>query len=332
MFRFFSLFAIAFITLSVIGCDGSKMSQDILSEISDDTDTQTQIAVCNVGDILMTGESCSDPKSDAIFTVLENGNSSYTSPSGILFEATDILDTEGASLNDVLYSFRASKLDSGGWQILSDRKQLNWPLILSAIGDSVINETLIPVNDMSEWINNSPAPGIWEKSIEDKLSDFSFPKGDDSHLKRYVGWMYVSNWETDSELGPSYPHWFYSHADSTMIWDISKYDVIRFEGSYLLPAYQARDTDEDDGNVEITWYADDSVVYSSGKNSWENIKDTTTSDLPGFYKWIIEMNFDIPQGTDQLKLHVSNSDDGVEYDHFVILNPKLYTTQPNNTN
>lgn len=333
MYRFFVCLILAF---SLFGCDDNKMAQDALLDIIAETEMTgieemstdvKDIPVCQVGDILMPGQSCLDGSTDGMFTVLENGNGKYTSLSGILFESTDILDTEGATLNDQSYSFRSRRLNNGGWEILSDRKQLNWPLTLSVIGDPVVNDILVPVNDSSEWINDSPAAGIWEKSIRDDISNYQFPTG---NLRQYVGWMSITNWDKDPELGPSYPHWFYSHAESTMIWDVSGYDVIRFEGFYLLPAYQARDTDADDGNVEITWYADDVQIYSSGKNSWEKTKENSVSELPGFYKWIIEMNFDIPQGTDQLKLHVSNSDDGVKYDHFVIINPKLYTTEPNN--
>ncbi len=343
MFRFFRFLLIALISLSVIGCDDNKMGQDIISDVMVDangsaditgnTEVEDTIAICNIGDILMPGQSCSDPNSDATFSVLTDGTGLYISLSGIFFESIDLLDTQGASLNDITYSFRASKLDDGTWQILSNRSQLAWPLILSAIGDPVGNEILTPVNDASEWINNSPAPGIWERPNGSELSNYSFPKGSDSHLGRYVGWMGGGDWKTNPKLGHAYPHWFYSHAESTMIWDISGYDVIRFEGGYLLPEYRSADTEADDGNVEIMWYADDVLVYASGKTSYEKTKDHNTDpDLSGhnLYTRIVNMNFDIPRGTDELKLHVSNSDDGVIYDHFVILNPKLYTTEPNN--
>ena len=131
MFRFFHLLLIALISISVIGCGNNRIGvfivSDIVSDKSDDTDTQIPIAICNVGDILTPGQSCADANSDGVFTVLENGNSSYTSLSGILFEATDLLDTEGASLNDVVYWFRASKLENGVWEILSPKSHTTEP-------------------------------------------------------------------------------------------------------------------------------------------------------------------------------------------------------------
>jgi len=333
MFRFFVSLILLF---SVLGCEDNKIAQDTLMDVISDienisdeqiTPSDNKIPICKVGDILMPGQSCMDSSTDGIFTVLENGNGKYTSASGILFEATDILDTEGSTFNGIEYSFRAGRLTDGTWKILSDRRQLSWPLILSVTNDPVGNEILIPENDSSEWVTHGP--GIWEKTHkQDVLELYTIP----DEFSRYVNWIRINNKDVTQELGSQYPHWFYSHAESTIIWDVSKYDVIRFEGFYLLPSYQARNTDEDDGNVVINWYADNVLIYSSGKTSWEKIKVSTTSDLPGFYKWVIDMNFDIPQGTNELKLYVSNSDDGTEYDHFVILNPKLYTTEPEITN
>ena len=129
MFRFFRFVVlVSLIALSVIACDDKKIGQDIITDImTDDGNTTTAIAICNIGDILMTGQSCSDPNSDAVFTVLADGIGSYTSLSGILFEATDLLDTEGTSLNGVVYSFRASKLENGAWEILSPKSNTTEP-------------------------------------------------------------------------------------------------------------------------------------------------------------------------------------------------------------
>lgn len=335
MFRFFVCLVLVF---SLFGCENNRMAQDALIDVLSETEMSgseevsvvgKDIPVCQVGDILMPGQACLDGDTDGMFMVLENGNAKYTSVSGMLFESTDTLDTAGATLNDVVYSFRASKLSDGGWKVLPYRKhlpyrkQLTRPLILSVIGVPVSNEVLVPVNDSMEWFSHGP--GIWEKTSDQDILEFNTIPNE---FKQYVNWVRSTNDEVTRQMSSNYPHWFYSHAESTIVWNVSGYDVIRFEGFYLLPSYQARRTEENDGNVVITWYADDVSIYSSGRTSWEEVKATTTSEAPGFYKYIIDMNFDIPQGTNQLKLHVSNSDDGFIYDHFAILNPKLYTTEP----
>lgn len=137
MFRFFVYMIMSVLIFSVFGCGRTDLNQpivseDIISDIIVDSDVFGNIIDdlldtpktdfeslpdCNIGDILMPGESCHDVGTDAVFTVLENGNGKYTSDSGLLFESTDILDTYGSTLNDRSYFFKAIRISGNSWKV-----------------------------------------------------------------------------------------------------------------------------------------------------------------------------------------------------------------------
>lgn len=117
MFRFF---VCLILMVLFIGCQ-EMTKEPLMDIISENKMTGIQehqkYPVCQVGDILMPGQSCVDDGTDAMFTVLPDGNGKYTSKSGLLFESTDILDTRTSTLNDQSYDFLARKLEDGTWII-----------------------------------------------------------------------------------------------------------------------------------------------------------------------------------------------------------------------
>ncbi len=106
-------------SLSMLGCERQITEGIVNNGISGTkpTTTETTIPICAIGSILMPGEMCSDPGTDAVFAVETNGYGKYTSESGLEYGATDVLDATGTTLNDREYSLKAIKLENGNWEI-----------------------------------------------------------------------------------------------------------------------------------------------------------------------------------------------------------------------
>lgn len=107
------LIGMAILAFSILGCDTPHL---ILDDVIDKQPQQTAPR-CKVGDILTFGQRCADPNTDALFSVTLTGNGKYTSDTGLLFEATDVLDTTGSTLNGRAYNFKATKQQDGTWKI-----------------------------------------------------------------------------------------------------------------------------------------------------------------------------------------------------------------------
>ena len=68
--------------------------------------------VCEAGDILAPGESCTYPSTDAEFTVHNNGNGQF-----LFFTSGTVLNIVDSTINGVSYTLVANKLASGSWEI-----------------------------------------------------------------------------------------------------------------------------------------------------------------------------------------------------------------------
>ena len=117
MYKVFTLLAIVVISVATLGCN-QRMTQDVMMDVMSNMDnSMDDIPICKVGDTLMPGQKCADQGTDAVFSVLENGLGSYTSETGLLYEATDVLDATGTILNEQTYNFKARKQMDGRWEI-----------------------------------------------------------------------------------------------------------------------------------------------------------------------------------------------------------------------
>lgn len=116
--RVFVILITAIFIISVFGCNRTQnpINNSVISNIDDET-IIPNVLVCKPGDILSIGQMCMDPGTDATFKVLDDGIASYTSPSGLLNEATDVLDATGQTLNNQSYNFIARKQENGNWKI-----------------------------------------------------------------------------------------------------------------------------------------------------------------------------------------------------------------------
>ena len=113
MLQRFILIGIAIVALTTFGCENTNR---ILDTVVENQPLQTA-TICEVGDTLKKGQTCKDPGTNAVFSVTENGNGKYTSKNGLLFEATDVLDTIGTTFNAKPYNFKATKQNDGSWKI-----------------------------------------------------------------------------------------------------------------------------------------------------------------------------------------------------------------------
>ena len=107
-----------------------------------------------------------------------------------------------------------------------------------------------------------------------------------------------------------FDHFFYSHADSKIIWDISEHpDIVYFKSGLLLP-----NPCPTSGSVIVSFLVDDTEIYNSGIIRGGDVR---------------EIEFEIPQETQTLTLIVLHANDGHGCDHFILGNAKIYNYIPN---
>ena len=93
-------------------------STTITVEASDDEFTATQKlivsvgSVCQVGDVLAAGESCTYPGTEAEFSVDNSGTGRF-----LFFSSGNRLNIRDTQINNTSYTLVAEKLDSGNWEI-----------------------------------------------------------------------------------------------------------------------------------------------------------------------------------------------------------------------
>ena len=68
--------------------------------------------VCQVGDVLAPGESCTYPGTDTEFSVLNDGRGKFG-----FFTSGSALNIRNTTINGVIYTLVAKKLASGSWEI-----------------------------------------------------------------------------------------------------------------------------------------------------------------------------------------------------------------------
>lgn len=68
--------------------------------------------VCQVGDVLSPGQSCTYPGTEIEFSVLDNGSGRF-----LFFTAGGGINARNVTINGVRYSFAASKRADGNWEI-----------------------------------------------------------------------------------------------------------------------------------------------------------------------------------------------------------------------
>ena len=100
------------VTVSVSDGNGGSDSITVTIDVTDVAETPANTGVCEVGDILAPGESCTYPSTDAEFTVHNNGNGQF-----LFFSSGNSLNIKNTVINGQSYTLVADKLASGSWKI-----------------------------------------------------------------------------------------------------------------------------------------------------------------------------------------------------------------------
>ena len=100
-------------TVTVSVSDGSLTDTiTVTINVSDIAETPMNVAVCQAGDILAPGESCTYPGTDATFSVLSDGRGQF-----LFFTGGTGLNIKDTVINGQSYTLVAQKLASGSWEI-----------------------------------------------------------------------------------------------------------------------------------------------------------------------------------------------------------------------
>ena len=140
-------------------------------------------------------------------------------------------------------------------------------------------DTLVPINDATEWSGWNG--WFWEKTRGEQPTEP--PAG-------FSGY-YINRFN----------HWFYSHAESKIVYDISGGNYSKFEG-YLITPNSCIET------IELIWLVDDIETYNSGRiRTFEPL----------------HIMFNIPAEAETLTMRVTDGGDGLSCDHWILGNPRL---------
>ena len=153
-------------------------------------------------------------------------------------------------------------------------------IYLALVSDN--SDTLVPINDTREWSGWNG--WFWEKTKDEQLTEP--PAG-------------FSGYYADR-----FNHWFYSHAESKIVYDVSGNDYFKFEG-YLITPNSCIET------IELIWLVGDRMVYNSGRiRTFEPLYIT----------------FNIPTDAKTITMKVTDGGDGLHCDHWILGNPRLLQT------
>ena len=147
--------------------------------------------------------------------------------------------------------------------------------------------SLVPTNIPSEWWKHI---SYWEQTPDGKLGDK--PHGAvpiETHIPYYDQWDYF----------------FYSHAPSDIVYDLGGDNYEKFESNFFLPHPCSNIA-----SVELIFLADGNEIYKSDVLNGSNSQN-------------ILISFDIPKGTNEFVIKVTNAGDGPGCDHFIFANAKL---------
>ena len=107
-------------TITITVFDGSLTDTiDVTINITDIDELPTTTGICKVGDILAPGESCTYPDTDAVFSVLDNGNSKWNIRNLPWFDKVSIGGSMSftADINNENYHFVAKAISGNSWEI-----------------------------------------------------------------------------------------------------------------------------------------------------------------------------------------------------------------------
>lgn len=145
--------------------------------------------------------------------------------------------------------------------------------------------SLTPINNENEWFG-------WENAgVFEKIPDTDAPK--------------LPEWYFDFPNMHDWTHWFYSHASSRFIYDISNKGYNRFESHFYMP-----NPCGGGATMKVVCFADDIEIYHSELLS-----------APAAQNKHFQVN--IPENTSKFTIQVTDAQDGIFCDHFVFGEPVM---------
>lgn len=161
-------------------------------------------------------------------------------------------------------------------------------------------DSLVPTNTRAQW--DGWIGHIWEKTPDGNI---------DGQSQYFIKHPYVDVWG----------HWFYAHAESRIVYDISGGDYFKFDAFFYIPNPCATNENPQTASMEVIGLADDVEIYNSGVLSGNAEKEKNRHKI----------SFDIPAGVQTLTIRVTDGPDDGYCDHFVLGNLRIfYTATPEN--
>lgn len=159
-------------------------------------------------------------------------------------------------------------------------------------------DALVPTNTRAQW--DGWQGHLWEKTPDGKVT---------VKPPIYIKHPYVNVWE----------NWFYAHAESRIVYDISGKDYTRFECLFYLanPCPHPPPV----ASMEVICFADGTEIYNSGVLSGVAEKEKNRHQI----------SFYIPAGTQTLTIRVTDGPNDNYCDHFVIGNARLFHSDASDT-
>ncbi len=109
-------------------------------------------------------------------------------------------------------------------------------------------------------------------------------------------------------------HWFYSHAKSRFVYDVSHGEYNRFESYFYMP-----NPCNEKGSVKVICFADNIQIYESEVLRGSNAQNK-------------HFQIDFPKDTKRLTIEITDANDGITCDHFVFGEAVVKIVEEDNIN
>ena len=150
-------------------------------------------------------------------------------------------------------------------------------------------DALVPTNARAEWTG-------WNNLIREKTPDGQLPKETQPFSDR----PFWAEWD----------YWFYSHAQSHIVYNLTGGKYAIFDAYFHMP-----NPCGSIASVEVILVADNDPIYNSGILKADQAQN-------------MNISVDIPAGTRDLSIYVTDAGDGGGCDHFIFANARLVHGDP----
>ena len=157
-------------------------------------------------------------------------------------------------------------------------------------------DALIPTNPATQWAG-------WREHVWERKPGKGLPRRPNGFMNPAESVQYYDDWE----------YFFYSHAESRIVYDLSGAVYRRFEAGFDMP-----NPCGSIASLEIVFLADSKEVYNSGLLRGSQARNT-------------HIAFDIPPNTQTLTINVTDGGDGIGCDHFILAEARLLHAETSQT-